>query len=336
MSRTPAANKLSGEKLYAAIWDMLEKGGLQPSPANYDICHRYLTRSDDDLVARIDGALSRHGALTGEALDEMSDVVPKATPRQLRKLTEDASRQIAEIIDLTARSGQNATEFGEVLNAADFEQDPVSAVAGLVAATRTMIRKSEDLEDRIRKVSDEAQSLRSDLAEAQERAASDPLTGLANRRSFDAALKEAVDDSRSRKMPMAVAIVDIDHFKHINDNHGHDVGDRVIKYIADLLQTTQGAPFVGRYGGEEFVLIFRGIDTRMAAQRLEEVRQRLQDTPLKETGSGKPLGRVTFSAGVSGPPLRTTSTSMMKSADKALYRAKHQGRNQVEIAGAAE
>lgn len=330
------ADTLAGMALFGRIGEMIEEGGLEPTTANYDMFHRHLTGSDPELSRQLDEALGRHGSITPDVLKSMGDIMPQATPRQLTKLAEDASHQIAQIIDLTARSGQNASEFGAVLESADFGENPVSVVATLLSATRTMIRKSEDLENQIRKVSDEAQSLRTDLAEARERAASDPLTGLANRRSFDAALKEAVDASRADKSRMAVAIVDIDHFKHINDNHGHDVGDRVIKYVADLLLTTQGAPFVGRYGGEEFVLIFPGIDTGEAYRRLENVRRKLSDTTLREEGTGKPLGRVSFSAGISGPPLRTTSASMMKSADKALYRAKHQGRNQVEIAGSAE
>ena len=330
------ADTLAGMALFGRIGEMIEEGGLEPTTANYDMFHRHLTGTDPELSRQIDDAIGRHGTITPDALRGLSDIMPHATPRQLTKLAEDASNQIAQIIDLTARSGQNASEFGAVLESADFGGDPVAAVATLLSATKSMIRKSEDLENQIRKVSDEAQSLRTDLAEARERAASDPLTGLANRRAFDTALKEAVDASRAEKSKMAVAIVDIDHFKHINDGHGHDVGDRVIKYVANLLLTTQGSPFVGRYGGEEFVLIFTGIDTAEAYRRLEEVRIKLSETRLTVEGTGKSLGRISFSAGISGPPLRTTSASMMKSADKALYRAKHQGRNQVEIAGSAE
>lgn len=330
------ADTLAGMALFERIGEMIREGGIEPTTANYDMFHRHLTGSDRKLSRQIDDAIARHGAVTPEALKDMAGIMPQTTPRQLTKLAEDVTGQIAQIIDLTARSGQNASEFGAVLEAADFGGDPVAVVATLLSATRSMIRKSGDLENQIRKISDEAKSLRTDLAEARERAASDPLTGLANRRAFDAALKEAVDASRTGKTNMAVAVVDIDHFKHINDNYGHDVGDRVIKYVANLLTTTQGAPFVGRYGGEEFVLIFPGIDTAEAYRRLEQVRAKLSDTRLTVEGTGKPLGRVSFSAGISGPPIRTTSTTMMKSADNALYRAKHQGRNQVEIAGSAE
>lgn len=334
MSRS--TNRLAGKALFERIGQMLEEGDLEPTTANYDMLHRHLSGTDPELSRHIDMAVSKHGSVNAAALVDMVGVLPKMTPRQLTKLTEDAARQISEILDLTARSGQNASEYGAVLEAADFQKDPAAMVATLVSATRTMIRKSEDLETRIQKISDEAQALRSDLAEARERAASDPLTGLANRRSFDAAIKEAVDQSQKNKTKMAVAIVDIDHFKHINDNHGHDVGDRVIKYVANLLQSTEGAPFVGRYGGEEFVLIFNGLDCREAFERLEAVRAKLSQTSLKVEDTGQPLGRVSFSAGIAGPPMRKTVASMLKSADTALYRAKHQGRNQVEIAGSAE
>ncbi|MFZ3481616.1 GGDEF domain-containing protein [Sphingomonas sp. 3-13AW] len=325
---------LTGTDLYRRIGEMLEAGGLEPTTVHYDLLRRHLSGEDPELSRKVEEAISRHGAITPGALKEIP--YREGDPHSLTTLAQNAARQIRQIIDLTARSGQNASEYGAVLRGADLREDPASVVATLVSATKTMIRKSDDLEHQIQTAYNEAQSLRKALAEAREHADRDPLTGLANRRALDAALKQAVDNSNVNKADLAVALVDIDHFKRINDQHGHDVGDRVIKYVAGTLRSTQGSPFVGRYGGEEFVLIFRGVDSGEASRRLDAVREKIGRTLLRVEGTGATLGRISFSAGISGPPLRTTSASMMKSADRALYRAKQQGRNQIQIAGAAE
>ena len=336
MSRLALATKIAEPTLFEQIGDMMAEGGLDPNPANYDICYRHLTGTDPDLSGHVDHAIARYGALTPTALGDMPTVASKRTPRQLLKLAEDANRQIARIVELAGTSGKDASEYSEALQAADFQRDPVGAVQNLAAVTRAMIVKTAEMQTEMRKAADEATALRTDLAEARERAASDPLTGLANRRAFDTALAQAVETSKKKKTPMAVAIIDIDHFKSVNDTYGHVVGDSVIKNVANLLLETKGSPFVGRYGGEEFVLIFEGIDPSEAWMLIDAARKRMQDMALKMVSDGKPIGRITFSAGIAGPPVRTTASAMLKSADTALYRAKHQGRNQVEIAGAAE
>ena len=336
MTHDESGTPPKGRDLFAAIGDMMEKGGLEPTTANYDTCLRYLEGRDPELTRRIDLAIARYGSLTARAMATMPDILPPTTPRQFARLAEDSARQIAQIVALTRQSGQDVSEYGAMLQKVDFEGDAVDMMSRLMSATRSMIAKGEVMERQYKAVSEEAETLRTDLAEARERAASDPLTGLANRRAFDAALKEAVDESTRDRTPMAVAIVDIDHFKRVNDTYGHDIGDSVIKYVAHLLQTTQGAPFVGRYGGEEFVLIFKGIDVNTAYRRLDDVRRKMQATPLTSTSTSTCIGKITFSAGVAGPPIWTSTTTMLKSADKALYRAKNQGRNRVEIAGSAE
>lgn len=336
MTRSETTAALKGRDLFLAIGDMMEKGGLDPTTANYDTCLRYLEGKDPELKARIDMAIARYGSFTPRAMATMPDILPPTTPRQFARLAEDSAKQIARMVDLSRQSGQDVNEYGAMLQKVDFEGDPMDMMSRLMSATRTMIAKGEAMERRYKAVSDEAEALRTDLAEARERAASDPLTGLANRRAFDAAMRDAVEDSIRNRTPMAVAIVDIDHFKRVNDTYGHDIGDSVIKYVGGLLQTTQGAPFVGRYGGEEFVLIFKGIDVSTAYRRLDDVRQKMQATPLTSTSTKTCIGKVTFSAGVAGPPIWTDATAMLKSADKALYRAKNQGRNRVEIAGSDE
>ncbi|RZM35003.1 MAG: diguanylate cyclase, partial [Sphingomonas sp.] len=160
-------------------------------------------------------------------------------------------------------------------------------------------------------------------------ALTDPLTGLANRRAFDDAMDARLsldDDAR----PSALALFDIDHFKLVNDRHGHAAGDRVLRSFADVLQGgVRSGDVVARIGGEEFVAI---IDGDLDAARLvcDRIRHRLETAELV-SDLGVPLS-VTVSAGVTVLPPSGAASAVLAKADEALYRAKAQGRNRLVLA----
>lgn len=161
----------------------------------------------------------------------------------------------------------------------------------------------------------------------------DSLTGLLNHISTKQALASALEVSQQGGDSVAVAMLDIDHFKSVNDTHGHPVGDQVIRSLAWLLkQRLRRSDIVGRYGGEEFVLGLVGVPPQTAKEILDRIRE-----DFSRISFGVPGGdfRVTFSAGVAiclnGQP--TCLELLLEAADGALYEAKHQGRNQVQLAG---
>jgi len=133
--------------------------------------------------------------------------------------------------------------------------------------------------------------------------------------------------------PAAIALCDIDHFKAINDAHGHDTGDRVLGVVAAALQKAAGEQcYVARFGGEEFALIFEDCTVGAAAAIVDELRRALGARRLINQATHEPIGHVTFSAGIA--PLETAEggTVSLKRADTALYAAKQDGRNRVLIA----
>lgn len=163
----------------------------------------------------------------------------------------------------------------------------------------------------------------------------DPLTGIANRRRFDHWLAEAGEAARQRARPMALLLVDVDHFKAFNDNYGHPEGDACLKRLTDCLRQALGdaSPVrLARYGGEEFVLL--APDTGLAeAQALgERLRQGVYDAAIEHGHS--PLGRITISVGVSAgiPADPDQAQELVAAADAALYSAKQDGRNCVRTA----
>lgn len=156
----------------------------------------------------------------------------------------------------------------------------------------------------------------------------DPLTGLLNRRGlaerFDAEIARAVREQR----PLATVVLDIDHFKRINDEHGHDTGDRTLTALAaTLAEQSRGADIVARTGGEEFLVVLPGTDLESAAEFAERVR-------IAVAAMTDPV-ELTISAGVAAASPPTTASALTEAADQALYTAKRSGRNRVASASAA-
>lgn len=165
----------------------------------------------------------------------------------------------------------------------------------------------------------------------QEQSLRDALTGLYNRRQMDSSFAELLTKAARQATPMSVLLIDIDHFKKLNDVHGHAVGDEALKLLAGLLQDMfRGSDLACRYGGEEFVVILPGAELQVALSRAEELRNRCQDMSLLVKGQALSftlsIGVAAFKQGTDQPD------ELLKQADEALYTAKNQGRNRVQAA----
>lgn len=154
-------------------------------------------------------------------------------------------------------------------------------------------------------------------------AQTDPLTGLGNRRRLDLSLSLLQADNRT----FCVIVLDIDHFKRINDQYGHDVGDQVLRSLAELMRTCcREGDVLCRTGGEEFLMLLPGASLEVAQSVAERLRRVVQDTPLE------PVGAVTISLGVAcWPGGEDDPADALSKADRALYAAKHSGRNRVSL-----
>jgi diguanylate cyclase (GGDEF)-like protein len=160
------------------------------------------------------------------------------------------------------------------------------------------------------------------------RAAADPLTGLGGRRVMEERLNQERSRTGREGRHCAVALLDVDHFKRVNDAHGHAIGDRVLVGFAGILQESlRSYDGVYRYGGEEFVLCLPGVQAAVAHRMVERIRKTLSITPF-ETSKGQTFF-VSFSAGIAEIAPHLAPAESLELADGALYRAKSAGRNRV-------
>jgi two-component system cell cycle response regulator len=174
-----------------------------------------------------------------------------------------------------------------------------------------------------------AMELRQSVNNTMAMAITDDMTGLYNRRYFDRHLGVMLGKAQAQERDMALMILDIDHFKAVNDTHGHDIGDAVLKeFAARLKRNIRGIDLACRFGGEEFVVLMPDTDFPQAELVAERVRQSIAERGF-EVGTGRPL-TVTVSAGLTlNESASDTPESLIKRADVALYRAKRSGRNRV-------
>ena len=314
---------------------------LAVNPANLAIAWNAFSDTSPNLRRKIDDRVRAGEPISQPWLDEVAARADEERERDvLRRAMDELNESVSRFARSTnaARSATTAynsaldrhvVELGELGGEAE-EGDMVQRLASLA---EEMVERTRVAEAELKSSEQEAKALRRRLDKARREAERDHLTGLPNRRAFEAELERQHGEAGANHAALCVAFCDIDHFKRINDRHGHDAGDRVLKMIAQTLaKSSDDNCHVSRHGGEEFVLLFRGMAPSEAKARLDEAREDLAGRRLLNRETDEPFGQITFSAGVSDVMAHADPRDALKAADGALYRAKELGRNRVEIA----
>ena len=237
-----------------------------------------------------------------------------------RSFEEDATTDrglLAQLDRLRAAAGSSDPE---ALRAVSMEVSQVVEAALQDRSSRND-RIMSDLGAHLRKV-------RTALKQARRNAATDPLTGLPNRGSLDERLRQGVTLGVYAGQPECLLLIDLDRFKDINDTHGHLAGDEVLRAVSGALErvVVRRADFVARFGGEEFAVVLDDSDEKDGARLADRIRRQLSELEVEHAGQTL---RVTASIGVAGVRQDDDESSWVEAADKALYRAKEEGRDRV-------
>ena len=261
----------------------------------------------------------------------------KSADERIAAVSKRISKNIENVNSVIEQASTNATSYSGSLAEAetkfgtDLDPEALRAMtAELIRQTHQMREANAELETKLDASRADIEMLKRDLDDVQRETMTDALTKISNRKCFDMEIERAIEDAVEFKHSLALVMIDIDHFKKFNDTYGHQIGDQVLRLVAMTLRAhTKGQDLAARYGGEEFVIILPDTNVDGAHALCEKIRKAVQAKELLRKSTNEKLGRITASFGISIFRDGDNSTSLIERADKALYAAKENGRNQV-------
>lgn len=320
---------------------MISRHGRGFAPISYAIWYEYVRGENPSLRDELDEAVSADKRITE---DQTFRMYQRYIVSSLERAVLAGRAGLLEVLDQVDSSvdsaSASASRFGDQLGSfaqalsSEHDAETIRAhVDNLKSDINSVNTSILDLHNRLDGSRQEVERLVSELALAKEQAQVDPLSGLLNRRGFDETLERLIAEFNENPAPsgsLAMLILDIDHFKAVNDQHGHIFGDKVIKGVAKILDGgVMRKDYVCRFGGEEFAILLPGTDKAGAVAVGERVREAVAQSRIKRANSDQMIDQITISGGVSIYQKNEELIDFIDRADQALYRAKQGGRNQI-------
>jgi diguanylate cyclase len=319
---------------------LLEVIGRVPPEATHDETTKFQTQIAQ-LRTRFQEVVDSHalGTIAESCLKTCDDYLRRARQYQVERVGE-----LTELVTIlreaaAALVGDSAHFHAELLQSTEnlttlAAVDDIREIKERLAAEVTLLRssvarKQQRDSEAYAALSDRVDVLQTRLDQAEQEAGVDQLTRIPNRRSFDRTLVQMAGAARRQNLPLTVAMIDVDNFKAINDQHGHQVGDRVLVCVAQLLAgAVRRNDFVARYGGEEFVALLRDAPVKSVEGRLNALLTEIANTKFDYAADGETRSlRFTVSCGAAELNAHDTNEEFLRRADEALYEAKRKGKN---------
>ena len=329
--------KQAAELLKQAIPLMVERK-IPTNPCNFALWYAYVAERDHGLKKELDRDFSSSKSYFPEKSEELFfDYFVKPFISD----NKDAQTAVVSLLNglssSALRTAEGAKDYGQALQQGLEKMQNESDPAKLEETLKGLLQETEAADDlnqtfykELRSAKEEIESLKRQLKDSEQNAFVDSLTKIGNRRSFDRALEGAMAMPGARPL---LLLIDLDFFKKCNDTYGHLTGDRILAALGKLLQTF-GADHiqVARYGGEEFAAVLSKGTIEQALNLAESIREKVTKVKIKQ--QDRIIDGISASIGVAQLRPGETKESLIQRVDKALYRAKGNGRNQVQSAEA--
>jgi diguanylate cyclase len=331
------SSERSAELLRLAL-PLMSKHGDGFQPVSYAVWYEYVSGGNDALKNDIDATISSGHRLT-------SDVTFDLYNKHLIDRSEHAVHQartgllgvLEKIGDSVAGASVDAGEFNADLRrfherlADSGSMDTLGGEVGqMLDRTRHMGESLGYLQGEFQRSQDEVQRLAEELSRMRQEVQTDPLTGLSNRRGFDATIHRMHQAVTQGGTTLTLLMLDIDHFKMVNDTYGHLFGDQVIRGVAQAIRSmVKGQDMAARYGGEEFAVLLPDTDSVAGLHVAEQIRSLVERSKIRRFNTAEAVGNITVSIGVTHCRPGETISEFIERADAALYRSKTGGRNRV-------
>jgi diguanylate cyclase len=310
--------------------------GVTPTPGNFAVWFAYSRGSSRELKRAIDALIASKtpfGANTCRELFE-THLAPSSPgkivgniPEQLKSVMTAAKQFVTTAI---ADSRTHIRAIGGVAEQAENGGDPRSLVECLMSELAKAATRATELEANLNETSRELDVIRESLNEAEQRANTDTLTGLPNRRALDDFLAAAQLAAVENSEPLSLLLIDIDHFRRFNEKFGHGIGDQLLRLMANALRERLGEKDLpARYGGEELIAVLPGAGLAACEALAERIRKWVSECRITRRSTGDILPAITVSIGVAQFRPGEATAEFVERCDRALVLAKRIGRNRV-------
>lgn len=321
-------------------WNALHARAIPPTPYRFEVFYILFSGTNRALAERVSALGAGGHPLSAQQVEELHRAyiaggdeagAVEADAEEIAEAAQDLVAQITDNGEALRQYGGALDHWSGHLNARSGVDGLLRAVAALTAETARASARNRELEAQLSASVVRIGRLRNDLAQVRQEATTDALTGIANRRAFDARLRRAIRDTQAdHSQTFSLLLLDVDHFKRFNDAHGHRTGDQVLRLVArQLADNVKGRDTAARFGGEEFTVLLMGADLKAATTVARQMCERLAAQRLIKRGTGEPVGQITLSIGVAQHRAGESGAALIERADAALYEAKQTGRNRV-------
>jgi diguanylate cyclase len=319
----------------------MSRHGVPATPPNYAIWYAYVGGENEELKSEIDRLIADKTPFTTAVNAQLyRQYIAEHDIENIDRVRDSLRNLLAEVGSTLSEAGHDAdaysgklSQFVDRVDQGEGAPDIRGLLQTLIAETRSMKETARTMQADFESKTQEIEDLQEELQRERRRAITDPLTGLFNRLALLDRLQAVLGECAEGAEAPSVIMFDIDHFKQVNDTHGHLVGDRVIRFVAQTLgNNIKGKDSAARYGGEEFTVLLPETPPTGARAVAENILKAVSGAQLVRADSKKPLGRITVSAGVAQYRPGEDVMDFIGRADQALYRSKHDGRNRVTVA----
>ena len=333
----PDSKDRSAELLRQAI-PMMAQHPAPLHPITYAVWYDYLAGRNAGLKAEMDQVVARQVPMSDALVYTLYRRHILESAAETAQKVSDGLRAVIDEVGTTATlTGERVSEFTASLQEKSGRMASLGMPANLGVELDALLTDSRDtgaslstLMQRLQAATSELAKLRVELDQAKVEATLDSLTGVSNRRGFDEAMAALLREHPSGEAGPSVVLIDLDHFKQINDKYGHVFGDTVLKSIAMAIRScVKGRDLVARYGGEEFVVLLPATALSGALALAEQIRTTISGARIRRGSSSESIGAITVSLGVSSWQPGEPMEALIDRADKALYRSRSDGRSRV-------
>jgi diguanylate cyclase len=311
------------------------------NPITFAVWYEHVAGVNPPLSAAIDRQLKDGVHIDDGVVAQLHAAhIAPADEAAVGRIGAEMERLMAGLAQSAEQTGSQAGAFGHQLSGLTAalgtkDTDQLAPLLNDVAASTAEMQSSVDtLQQRVALGENEIKKLRQDLDRACTEALRDPLTGILNRKGFDQQLGALLGAAPEDGSGHFLVMLDIDHFKKVNDTHGHIMGDRVIQGVAEILRGAVANPAhsVTRYGGEEFAILLPAASRDECVQLAETVRTRTKAMKIRNRKTQEVLLSVTISGGMAQMQPGDDAAALIARADAALYTSKHEGRDRLTVA----